>query len=66
MEDNIDTPHGDHVDLNAATTAIASAVIVIISISTTVVRLASHPSWQQLVARSDRYPLTVQGLQLNW
>ena len=62
MEESIDTPQGDHVDLNAATTAIANAVTVINSISTTVVRLVSHPSWQQLVAHSGRYPLTVQGL----
>ena len=54
IEESIDTPHGDHVDLNAATTEIASAVAVINSISTTVARLARHASWQQLVAPSGR------------
>jgi hypothetical protein len=49
MEDSIDTPQGDHVDLKAATTAIATAVTVINSISTTVARLAWHPSWHRFV-----------------
>jgi hypothetical protein len=50
MEESIDTPQGDHVDLKAATTAIATAVTVINSISTTVARLAWHPSWHHFVA----------------
>jgi hypothetical protein len=62
MEESIDTPQGDHVDLNAATTAIATAVTVIKSISTTVARLARHPSWHHIVAQSDRYSLISQGL----
>ena len=44
IEESIETPQGDHVDLKAATTAIATEVAVISSISTTVVRLARHPS----------------------